>query len=265
MYWLLFCKDELFLEQTPTGWQLPQGDVPPLAIEPWNAQQALPDLEGEPCTAIRLDAPGVKDGFRMVGLRESYDLLPLAHYMQAGKARELLHWDETTRFCGVCGGPMKRHTDISKRCTHCGKEVWPSLAPAVIVAVSRGDELLLVQGCNFRADYMGLVAGFVETGESLEEAVAREVLEETGIHIRNIRYHSSQPWPYPNALMLGFMAEYAGGELQIQRSELTKGGWFHRHALPAIPGPVSLARKLIDAWCKAYDATQLSRTKTQGH
>ncbi len=254
MYWFLFCKDEFLLEQTADGWRVPQGNEPPIALERWQVQQPLPPLAGEACVAVRLDSPAIVEGFKMVGLRDSYDLLPLKHHVQAGKARELLYWDETTKFCGVCGGPMRRDTDISKRCTHCGKEVWPSLAPAVIVAVGRDDEILLVQGRNFRADYMGLVAGFVETGESLEKAVAREVLEETGVRIKNIRYHSSQPWPYPNALMLGFMADYESGELRIQRSELNKGGWFHRHALPAIPGRVSLARKLIDAWCEAYDA-----------
>lgn len=179
----------------------------------------------------------------------------------AGKARELIFWDENTKFCGVCGGPLKRDTEISKRCTHCGKEWWPSLAPAVIVAVSRGEELLMVQSKNFRSDYMGLVAGFIETGETLEEAVAREVLEETHLKIRNIRYFGSQPWPYPNGLMIGFTADYESGELHIQRSELNKGGWFRADAMPAIPGPVSLARHLIDDWLSRQDKSSFNPEK----
>lgn len=248
MYWFLFCKDELLLQQTETGWKLPQGVEPPVALERWHTRNKLPQLNGEECITVKLDAPAVVPHHQMVGLRESFDLLPRQHHQMANKAREILHWDETTRYCGVCGGTTRRETEISKRCEHCGREIWPAITPAVIVAVSHGDEILLVQGRNFRGDYMGLVAGFVETGESLEEAVAREVLEETGISIRNIRYYASQPWAYPNALMLGFMADYAGGQLCLQRSELNKGGWFHREALPAIPGKVSLARRLIDAW-----------------
>ena len=128
--------------------------------------------------------------------------------------------------------------------------MWPPLATAVIVAITRhgGEEILLVQSHKFKRDYMGLVAGFVETGETLEECVKREVWEETRLHIRNLRYFASQPWPFPNVLMVGFTAEYADGELTLQTSELKKGGWFRRDNLPDIPGKVSLARRLIDHW-----------------
>ena len=145
---------------------------------------------------------------------------------------------------------MKLHTDISKRCTNCGKEVWPALATAIIVAITRneGREILLVQSNKFKKDYLGLVAGFVETGETLEQCVHREVMEETQLRIRNLRYFASQSWPYPCGLMVGFTAEYESGELHLQRSELNKGGWFSRENLPAIPGKVSLARQLIDHW-----------------
>lgn len=189
----------------------------------------------------------------MVSLRSSFDVLEPDIYAMAGKAHEILYWDQNTKFCGVCGAPMKLHTDISKRCTQCGKEVWPHLATAIIVAITRneGREILLVQSNKFKADYMGLVAGFVETGETLEQCVRREVMEETQISIKNIRYYDSQAWPYPSGLMVGFIAEYDCGELKLQRSELNKGGWFSRNNMPAIPGEVSLARRLIDAWMKS--------------
>ena len=145
---------------------------------------------------------------------------------------------------------MRLETDISKRCTCCGKEVWPQLATAVICLVSRGDEVLLVHARNFRGDFYGLVAGFVETGETLEECVEREVMEETGIRIKNIRYYSSQPWPYPCGLMVGFYAEYESGSLHLQRSELSKGGWYRYDQLPSIPEKLSIARKLIDNWLR---------------
>lgn len=243
MYWFLFCKDEILL--TAEGF-VPQGKKPPLVIEPWHTQIHLPELRGEACRAVRLDGPFVRDGFQMAGLRASFDILNADDYAMAGKAHELLYWDATTKHCGVCGAPMKFHTDISKRCTNCGKEVWPSLTTAIIVAVTRGDDILLVQSKNFRGDYLGLVAGFVETGETLEACVHREVWEETHIKIKNLRYFASQPWPYPSGLMVGFTAEYDSGEISLQRSELTKGGWYSLGALPAIPGKVSLARQLID-------------------
>ena len=105
-----------------------------------------------------------------------------------------------------------------------------------------------MQSNKFKKDYLGLVAGFVETGETLEECLHREVWEETHIKVKNIRYFASQPWPYPCGLMVGFIAEYDSGEIQLQRSELNKGGWYSRDNMPAIPGEVSLARHLIDHW-----------------
>ena len=145
---------------------------------------------------------------------------------------------------------MKMHTDISKRCTSCGKEVWPQLATAIIVRIQRGDEILLVHAKNFATNFYGLVAGFVETGETLEEAVKREVMEETQLEITNLKYFASQPWPYPCGLMVGFTADYVSGDIRLQRSELSSGGWFRRDNLPTIPEKLSIARKLIDDWIK---------------
>ena len=139
-------------------------------------------------------------------------------------------------------------TEISKKCTECGKEIWPQLATAVIVLIHKGDEVLLVRAKNFRTDFYGLVAGFVETGETLEEAVAREAFEETGVRINNIRYFGSQPWPYPCGLMVGFNADYVSGDIHLQKSEIAKGGWFKRDNLPTIPEKLSIARMLLDAW-----------------
>jgi len=261
MYWFLFCGDELALTEDGC---VPQGDACPVPLQPWNTVCRLPLLDGVPCRAVRLDAPVVVPGLRMAGLRTSFRLLPADLYGMAGKARELLYWDANTKFCGVCGAPMRRHTDISKRCTACGKEVWPSPAIAIIVAVTRdeGRELLMVQSRKFKADYMGLVAGFVETGETLEECVVREVLEETGLRVGNIRYFASQPWPYPCGLMVGFKAECRGGSLRLQHSELTKGGWFSPEELRRIlvPGRLSMARMLIDDWLDEQGKEHLKDT-----
>ena len=188
--------------------------------------------------------------FSFIGLRASYDVLPLTHYLMAGKAYELIHFNRTVRFCSVCGAPMRWHTDISKQCSACEREVWPAIATAIIVRITRGDEVLLVRARNFRGNFYGLVAGFLETGETLEECVRREVKEETGLDIRNIRYFGNQPWPYPSGQMIGFTAEYAGGTLRLQDEELSTAAFFRYDRLPEIPHKLSMARMLIDDWIK---------------
>ncbi|MCR4995204.1 MAG: NAD(+) diphosphatase [Bacteroidales bacterium] len=226
---------------------------------------------------VRLDSPVVGvAGLEMMGLRKSHAVLSAEEYKLAGKAAELIYWDQNTKYCGCCGAPNKWQTEISKQCTECGKEWWPSVATAIIVRITRFkdlkidhlkiedqmqqqslnqkslnrqmEEILLVRAKNFRTNHYGLVAGFLETGENLEEAVVREVHEETGISIKNLRYFGSQAWPYPFGLMVGFTADYAGGEIRLQREELTEGGWFTRDNLPPIPDKASIARRLIDDW-----------------
>ena len=243
MLYFAFCQGDLLLT---TNNAIPHDLSNVVDLHPWQQQIKYSSQSGIDCIAVKLEYPVFKDGYKMMGLRETFDVLDSECYALAGKARELLYWNDNSQYCGMCGYPMKFHTNISKRCTNCGKEVWPGLATAIIVAITRGEEILLVQSKNFRGDYMGLIAGFVETGESLEEAVKRETLEETGISIKNIQYAGSQAWPYPSGLMIGYTAEYESGNLQIQRSELNKGGWYSLRNLPAIPGKVSLARQLID-------------------
>ncbi len=240
--YFVFCKTDLVLERDGDTLRIPA--EPPTALKPWTTVMNVAGAK-----AYCIDSPLTNHPrYEMCGLRQSYYHLSTTDYLLAGKCHELLYWNSNTQFCGVCGAPMQFHTDISKRCTQCGKEVWPLLATAVIVLVSRGDEVLLVHAKNFRGDFYGLVAGFVETGETLEEAVQREVMEETGLHIKNIRYYGSQPWPYPCGLMVGFLAEYDGGAIHLQRSELSRGAWFNRHHLPQIPEKLSIARQIIDYW-----------------
>ncbi|MCR4994469.1 MAG: NAD(+) diphosphatase [Bacteroidales bacterium] len=287
--WACLCAGDVLLKREGPTLSLPVGDEPPVELQPWNvittlayplapATQALASTQtmAPPQTTttaqkqtnrngqdrcdscqvkvVRLDRPVTEgEGLEMMNLRSSFDVLDSLDYAIAGKAAELIYWDSNTKFCGCCGAPMKFHTEISKRCTNCGKEVWPQLATAVIVRITRRDtdgteEVLLVHANNFKRPYYGLVAGFVETGETLEEAVQREVREETGLTIKNIYYFGSQPWPYPCGLMVGFTAEYAAGDIRLQRSELSSGGWFTRESMPPIPGKSSIARRLIDDW-----------------
>lgn len=205
------------------------------------------------CYMARSTQEALSDNYRWVDLRESFHVLPERVYRQAGKASELLYFDLQHRYCGICGAPMEWASSISKRCTRCGEELWPKLNTAIIVLVRKGEEALLVKAKNFRRDYYGLVAGFVETGESLEECVAREVMEETSLRVANIRYFASQPWPYPMGLMVGFQADYAGGDIALRDGELRDAAFFTRDTIPAIPGKMSMARMLIDDWLDEPD------------
>lgn len=249
-YYFVFCKGDIMLERLEDGtYTIPYLEQAPTEIKPWTNVMNISPLGDRDVRTYRIDTPVTNDSrYEMCGLRPSYYKLPFELYLKAGKCQEILYWDQNTLYCGVCGAPMKMHTDISKRCTECGKEVWPQLATAIIVLVHRGDEVLLVHAKNFRSNFFGLVAGFVETGETLEEAVHREVMEETGLTIDNIRYFGSQPWPYPCGLMVGFEADYVSGEIKLQQEELAAGAWFTKDNLPTIPEKLSIARKLIDYW-----------------
>lgn len=249
-YYFVFCKDELLLEQLDDGsFTIPLCEEAPTELKSWTTVMRVAPLGDTEVCAYAIDTPAEGGALTPCPLRQSYYKLPEELYLKAGKCAELLYWDKNTRFCGVCGGPMRLHTDISKRCEHCGKEVWPQVAPAIIVRITRGDdEVLMARARNFRGDFYGLIAGFVETGETLEEAVVREVREETGLEVKNIRYFDSQPWPYPSGLMVGFTADYAGGRIHVQREELKNVAWFHRDHLPKLPEKLSIARRLIDDW-----------------
>lgn len=252
IYWFIFCKDRLLLERDKDGnYTIPFTTHSPIKPQSTtNILNIVPFEDGCPIKAFATDELVVDSTghYTMIGLRETYYKISNAFYLKAGKCYELLYWDANTRYCGTCGAPMVMHTDISKRCAHCGKEVWPQLSTAIIVLIYHNEEVLLVHARNFKSDFYGLIAGFVETGESLEEAVCREVKEETGLNIKNLTYWASQPWPYPCGLMVGFYAEYDSGNLHLQYSELSRGGWFRYDNLPQIPEKLSLARQLLDHW-----------------
>lgn len=163
------------------------------------------------------------------------------------RAKKLIFWRNLRRFCGSCGTRLQDSSrDIARICPDCGERFYPQLAPAVITAVLRRDEILLAHNRNFTPGIFSLIAGFVEAGETLEQAVAREIMEETSLKVKNIRYYSSQPWPFPNSLMLGFIAEYDSGEIQTDGEELEAAGWFNTENLPLLPDHGSIARRIIE-------------------
>lgn len=192
-----------------------------------------------------------KDRLVQIGVREAYRFLPADLYGAVVKGAELINWNSEERFCCKCGSPLVRHTAISKRCPECGSEYFPRLSPAIVALVKKGDDALLVHAKNFkRQKTMALVAGFVETGENLEECVAREIKEETDLEVAKIRYVGSQSWPFPHQLMLGFTAEYVSGEVKFADGELSAGGFFTKDNVPELPTPPSLSRDIIDRWLR---------------
>lgn len=187
-------------------------------------------------------------GFEAVELRASYAAIPHEHYRLAAKGAELLYWLSHNRWCSSCGEKMERASEISLKCPSCSREIWPSPSPAVLVLVLKGEQALLVHTKSFSRPFYGLVAGFVETGESLEEGVVREVREETGLKIKDVTYFRSQAWPFPFNLMVGFTARYDSGEIGEGDGELSDARFFSRGDCPPIPTMPSLARVIIDAW-----------------
>lgn len=215
--------------------------------------QYLGNLAACPCYAAEL-SPDLTPppGLELVPLRELHGQLEEPLFALAGRAVQLVDWDRTHQYCGSCATPMEqsRHERV-KCCPRCGLRQYPRLSPAVIMLVSRGPEILLARAPRFRPGMYSVLAGFVEPGESLEETVAREVREEVGIEIQDIRYFGSQPWPFPNSLMVGFTARYASGNIVIDPTEIETADWFTRDSLPPVPGKLSIARKLIDWFISA--------------
>jgi NAD+ diphosphatase len=206
------------------------------------------EADGAPCRAGEVTGGAAPDGWSFTGLRALFSALPEPMFRVSGRALVLVDWERTHRFCGRCGTATRaKEGERARECPACGHLAYPRISPAMIVAVTRGDRILLVRHHRF-AQRFTVVAGYVEPGETLEECVHREVREETGIEISEPRYFTSQAWPFPHSLMVGFTAEHVAGEIVVEPSELIEGGWFTADAMPEIPDRVTIARRLIDAF-----------------
>ena len=195
---------------------------------------------------MRADVP-LPGGLRLAPARTLYGAVDEALFGVVGRAIAISEWDQMHRFCGRCASPtVLADGERSRRCPQCGAVYYPRIAPAVIVLIERGDEVLLARGASFPGKWFSLLAGFVEPGESLEETAAREVREEVGVELQALRYFGSQPWPFGRSLMVGFTAQYAGGELKPDPTEIAEAAWFRADAMPPLPPRISIARRLID-------------------
>jgi NAD+ diphosphatase len=209
----------------------------------------LGTLDGAPAVAASVGEIPPATQLEVGRLWELYPALGDARFLMAGRATQVVEWSETHRFCGRCATPTERvATERCMRCPACGLLGYPRIAPAVIVLVRRGNEALLARGARFPYAFYSTLAGFVEIGESLEETIAREVREEVGLEVTSPRYFASQAWPFPHSLMVGFFAEWAGGDIRADGTEILDANWYRADKLPTIPPPLSIARRLIDAW-----------------
>ncbi len=233
--WLAADGEPALPREVPTG--LVAGE--PLYIGDW---------QGRPCRvlAVPKDSP-LPAGLSAENMLSAEPRLSIELLSLGGTAGQILHWEKNSRFCSRCGGENGRLPgEWGKKCQACGYSHYPHIHPCVIVLVRRPGEVLLTRKAVWPAGRYSLVAGFLDFGECLEEAVEREVAEETGVRVRAVRYVGSQCWPFPSQLMAGFTAEYAGGDVRVEEKELEDARWFSVDALPALPPRRSIARYIID-------------------
>lgn len=249
-WWFAFRGDEILVYLEPGAARIPRrADTSQYR---WQVRRELylGRLNGLGTWAVELPREvSPPPGMSLLGLRALFGQVDERLYAVAGRAAQLVAWDRDHQFCGRCGTPtLPVAGERARRCPACGATAFPRLSPAIIVLIERGDRVLLARGRGMPAGRFGIVAGFVEPGESLEEAVQREVWEETGLRIDGITYFGSQAWPFPHAIMIGFTARHASGEIQLLDGELATAGWYGLDDLPTVPTKMSIARRLLDAW-----------------
>ena len=250
----LFMQNQLLVKRIGERYTVPTSDD----ID--NSKEIYPDMHyigrigQQSCyTSKYIIEKEVKKEMEFLTLRQLFTQMDETMLQAAFRAIQITAWDYTHKFCGVCGAPTeKKDNEHAKVCPKCGHISYPRLSPAVIVAITKGDKLLLASNKNFTSNMYSVLAGFVEAGESLEECVKREIREEVSIEVKNIQYFGSQSWPFPNSFMIGFTAEYESGEIKVDENELSDAKWFSVKELPNIPASISISRKLIDWYVEKY-------------
>jgi NAD+ diphosphatase len=247
-FWFVISNGKLLVKMDRNGYSIPRKkDIGEIENQ-MNHLQFLGTLDGTPChVASYPDENAFLEGLMFSNVRKLFGILADHVTLAAGCSAQLIRWHQTHKYCGACGSLMAdKEEERAKFCTECKAVYYPRLSPAVIVAVLKGDEILLARSARFPGNMYSVLAGFVEIGESLEDCVEREVFEETGIKVQNITYFGSQPWPFPDSLMLGFTADYAEGEICVDSAEIAEARWFSADTLPNVPGRISIAGHLIE-------------------
>jgi NAD+ diphosphatase len=245
-WWFVFANGQLLVRPTDAGFELPLATVWPFAKWPTTRRLYLGTLQGRLCYAAEAATAEPPPGWTFESLRGLWVRMDDAALGVAGQALQLIEWDRNHQFCGQCGTPTQRRADErGRRCPACELIAYPRLSPVVMVRVLHEGRILLAHAPRFAPGVYSVLAGFVEAGETLEQAIHREVAEEVGIQVRNLRYFASQSWPFPHSLMIAFTADYAGGELQVDGREILDAHWFTPNGMPGLPSPMSMAWRLI--------------------
>jgi NAD+ diphosphatase len=255
-YWFVFCQNRLLVRTDDKSLRIPLISDPGKLNLSLIRTEYLGTLEGHSCYSAEVAPDTVApQGAAFQDLRSLYGAVDEDIYILAGRALQIATWDQTHQYCGRCGHQTEDLKDErARKCPVCGFMSFPRLSPAVITAVLKGNQILLTRYAAFRGHMHTIIAGFVEPGETLEECLRREVLEETGIKVKNIKYFSSQPWPFPNSLMIGFTAEYESGEISVDGKEIAEAGWYDAGNIPEVPPKMSIAREIIDWFVEHYSA-----------
>lgn len=244
-WWLVFKGSKLLVDEH----NLPPRAAQPaeLGLQPGQGHY-LGLWQGRPCFAAEASGQAAPaPGLVWHGLYGLFLGWPQDLFCLGARAKQILAWERRNRFCGCCGQEMVEVSgERARRCPACDLTAYPRISPAVIVAVQKEGKLLLARSPRFPAGRMSVLAGFVEPGETLEGCVAREVREEVGLQVADIRYFGSQPWPFPDSLMIGFLCRWAGGEIAIDGQEIVEAGWYGPEQMPAIPPDSTIARRLIN-------------------
>ena len=259
-YWFILRGSDLLVVHDGDAIDLPlQSDMAWFGLSAERAH-LIGTVSGTQCRVLGVPAETpAPQGWEFEGVRSLFGTISESFFSAAARALEISEWDRTHRFCGSCGSPTALKTgERALQCTACGHLSYPRISPAVIVAIVRGTSILLARARRFPPRMYSVLAGFVEPGETLEECVVREVREETGVEVKNIRYFASQPWPFPHSLMVAFTAEHASGEITIDPEEIVDAGWYTVETFPNLPDPITVARRLIN-WFAAGAAQAGSR------
>jgi NAD+ diphosphatase len=249
-YWLAIQDGRVLLVETGEVLPLPLFRSFGLTGLDTDSRHYLGQLDGKHLFAVEVRAgQAAPAGMYFEDLRRLLASRDPLLFGLASRARQIVAWRQDHRFCSRCGAGTEPHVrDRAMVCTACSYTQYPRQSPCVIVLVTRGDDVLLARSANFPRGMFSTLAGFIEAGESVEEALAREVHEEVGVVLREPRYVASQSWPFPNSLMLGFHAEWAGGDIVVDGEEIVEAGWFSIQDLPMIPPQGSISRRLIDSY-----------------
>ncbi|HXX11083.1 MAG TPA: NAD(+) diphosphatase [Burkholderiales bacterium] len=247
-HWFLFQGNQILVRRDQSGAAIPLVAHPDeLGLEVLRTQY-LGTLGRRHCFGgeCGADAPA-PHGLTWSGLRALFGSLDDVTFGLAGRAFQIMDWDRSHLYCGRCGTPtVVKPGERARECPSCGQTHYPRIAPAVMALVQRGDQLLLARSPHFVPGMHSALAGFVEPGESLEQCLVREVKEEVGVEVANLRYFSSQSWPFPHSLMIAFNCDWVAGEITPDPTEIEAAGWFGLDNLPLLPNKISIARRLID-------------------